>query len=210
MSPVLSRNSTTYRLLRSVRNRAIIARKRLRAVAPTSYVNRTSSVSPDLEAEDYVFVGPGCSIPPLVSIGRYTMLAPRVAIVGDDHVFDSPSTPLQFTGRPPQRRTVIGRDVWIGHSALVMRGVTIGDGAIVAAGAVVTKDVPAREIWGGTPARRLRDRFPDADQRATHERLLAGPLVPPTYVEPQLWLAAEGADLARAAVRTSAPDPSRG
>ncbi len=190
----LSRNSSAYRLLRAVRNRAVIARKGLRSVAPTSYVNATSEVSPDLQAADFVFVGPACSIPPLVSIGRYSMLAPQVAIVGDDHRFDEPSTPLQFTGRPRQRRTRIGADVWIGHSAVVMRGVTVGDGAIVAAGAVVTRDVPAREVWGGVPARKLRDRFPRPEDAAEHDRMLAGPLVAPVYVEPQLWLSGESAD----------------
>ena len=54
---------------------------------------------------------------------------------------------------------VIGNDVWIGYEAVVMSGVTIGDGAIIAARAVVTKDVPPYTIVGGVPARRIRRRF---------------------------------------------------
>lgn len=55
---------------------------------------------------------------------------------------------------------IIGNDVWIGYEAVIMAGVTIGDGAIVAARAVVTKDVPPYTIVGGTPAKVIRKRFP--------------------------------------------------
>ncbi len=54
---------------------------------------------------------------------------------------------------------VIGNDVWIGINSIVMRGVTIGDGAVVAANSVVTRDVPPYSIVGGAPARHLKERF---------------------------------------------------
>lgn len=56
---------------------------------------------------------------------------------------------------------VIGNDVWIGYEAVVMAGVTIGDGAIIGARAVVTRDVPPYTIMGGVPAKEIRKRFPD-------------------------------------------------
>lgn len=56
---------------------------------------------------------------------------------------------------------IIGNDVWIGYEAVVMAGVTIGDGAIIGARAVVTKDVPSYTIVGGVPAREIRRRFSD-------------------------------------------------
>ena len=56
---------------------------------------------------------------------------------------------------------VIGNDVWIGYEAVIMAGVTIGDGAIIGARAVVTKDVPPYTIVGGVPAREIRRRFSD-------------------------------------------------
>lgn len=62
---------------------------------------------------------------------------------------------------PYKGDTVIGNDVWIGQNATIMPGVTIGDGAIIAANATVTKDVPAYHIAGGNPARILRQRFDD-------------------------------------------------
>ncbi|MDO4323811.1 MAG: CatB-related O-acetyltransferase [Lachnospiraceae bacterium] len=57
---------------------------------------------------------------------------------------------------------VIGSDVWIGYEAVILAGVTIGDGAIIGARAVVTKDVPPYTIVGGVPARPIRKRFDDA------------------------------------------------
>lgn len=63
---------------------------------------------------------------------------------------------------------VIGNDVWIGYEAVIMSGVTIGDGAIIGTRAVVTKDVPPYTIVGGVPAKPIRKRFDDA----TVERLI--------------------------------------
>jgi len=55
----------------------------------------------------------------------------------------------------------IGHDVWIGHGAIVLPGRSIGTGAVIAGGAIVTKDVPAYTIVGGNPARPIRRRFPE-------------------------------------------------
>lgn len=63
---------------------------------------------------------------------------------------------------------LIGSDVWIGYEAVILAGVTIGDGAVIAARAVVTKDVPPYTIVGGVPARPIRRRFPEE----TIQRLL--------------------------------------
>ena len=58
-------------------------------------------------------------------------------------------------------RVVIGHDVWIGHGAIVLPGHTVGDGAVIAAGSIVTKDVAPYTIVGGNPARPIRQRFPN-------------------------------------------------
>ncbi|MEU8118111.1 CatB-related O-acetyltransferase [Spirillospora sp. NPDC049024] len=67
------------------------------------------------------------------------------------------------TDMPSRGDTVVGNDVWFGYQSVVMPGVRIGDGAIIAAGAVVTTDVPPYTIVGGNPARQIRRRFDDAD-----------------------------------------------
>lgn len=59
-------------------------------------------------------------------------------------------------------RTTIGNDVWIGHNAIILAGITVGNGAVIAAGAVVTRDVAPFTIVGGVPAKVIRRRFPEA------------------------------------------------
>ncbi|MFF0286570.1 CatB-related O-acetyltransferase [Streptomyces sp. NPDC005262] len=68
-----------------------------------------------------------------------------------------------ITAMPSRGDTVVGNDVWFGHQVTVMPGVQIGDGAIIAAGAVVTSDVAPYTIVGGNPARLIRQRFADDD-----------------------------------------------
>lgn len=67
------------------------------------------------------------------------------------------------TAMPSRGDTVIGNDVWLGYRSTVLPGVTLGDGAIVAAGSVVTADVAPYTIVGGNPARPIRRRFADDD-----------------------------------------------
>ena len=67
------------------------------------------------------------------------------------------------------QRVIIGHDVWIGHKAIVLPGVTIGNGAVVAAGAVVSRDVKPYTVVGGVPAKPLRSRFPEAIWRCLEE-----------------------------------------
>ena len=83
-----------------------------------------------------------------------------------DHASGDGLRPVRFVDR---RFTTIGNDVWIGHRAFIRAGVSIGDGAIVAAGAVVSKDVEPYSIVGGVPAKHIRYRF----DQATIKRLLA-------------------------------------
>jgi virginiamycin A acetyltransferase len=73
-----------------------------------------------------------------------------------------------MTGMETKGDTVVGNDVWIGYRSLIMPGVTIGDGAIIASQSVVVADVPPYTIVGGNPGKPIRQRFPDEDV----ERLL--------------------------------------
>ena len=180
---IISRSRRLYSSLRTARNQAIRAVKGLRHVHPTTYVHPSCHVSRDLVTEEYVFMGNECWVGPRTRIGRYTLPAPRVAIVGDDHVIDSPGIPMHFSGRPEQQETTVGRDVWIGYGAILRRGITVCDGAVVA---VVTRDVPPMEVWGGTPARRMRGRFSTPDAALAHIQMLAGPLARPDFAAPQL------------------------
>ncbi|MCY7390482.1 MAG: CatB-related O-acetyltransferase, partial [Leptolyngbyaceae cyanobacterium CAN_BIN12] len=64
---------------------------------------------------------------------------------------------------PSRGDTIIGNDVWLGYESLIMPGVTIGDGAVIAARSVVVKDIPAYAIAGGNPAQSIKQRFTDAE-----------------------------------------------
>lgn len=107
-------------------------------------------------------------------IGRFCAIATGATFMmnGGNHVTSGFSTyPFMIFGQgwervvpdfPNRGDTVIGNDVWIGHSATIMPGITIGDGAIVAAKAVVSADVRPYAVVAGNPAREVRRRFDDA------------------------------------------------
>jgi virginiamycin A acetyltransferase len=101
------------------------------------------------------------------TIGRYCTFAQGVYLLGAGHEYHNVATydfgiltdfksPLSMHTIRPIR---IGNDVWIGGNAVVLGGVRIGDGAIIGAGSVVTKEVPAYAIVGGNPARIIKYRF---------------------------------------------------
>lgn len=106
-------------------------------------------------------------------IGKFCMIASDVTFImnGANHLSDAISTyPFAIFGGawsdamdgkqyPFKRDTTVGNDVWIGYGATIMPGVHIGDGAIIATKAVVTKDVAPYSIVGGNPAKEIRKRF---------------------------------------------------
>ena len=118
-----------------------------------------------VELGNYCFLGRGCYLDGSIVIGDYTMLAGNVAIVGGDHSFTSPAVLMRDSGREHWKTTVIGKDVWVGYGAIILNGIEIGDGAIIAAGSVVTRDVAPYSIVAGNPARVLKMRFSKSDQR---------------------------------------------
>lgn len=158
-------------------------RYRLKHVHPTFYIGGPAHISPDLRADAYSFVAVGARIGPKVSLGKYVMVGPHVAIVGGDHQFDKPGVPIIFSGRPELKPTIIEDDAWLGYNATIIAGVRIGRGAIVAAGAVVTKDVPPYEIYGGVPARKIGERFSNPEDREKHDRMLTEPAKTGDYCE---------------------------
>ena len=122
--------------------------------------------------------------PEKLIIGKFCAIATGVRFImnGANHRMDGPSTfPFPTMGGawsrhvdllmdlPNRGDTVVGNDVWIGYGVTVMPGVRIGHGAIIAAGSVVTSDVPDYAIVGGNPAGLIRHRYPAADI----DRLLA-------------------------------------
>jgi acetyltransferase-like isoleucine patch superfamily enzyme len=129
----------------------------------TSDVKYKSSISKDITVGKYTYIGKNAEISSKVQIGNYCMLATDVSIIGGDHNYNLLGKPMLFSGRPKKEKTIIGNDVWIGHRAIIMNGIKINDGAIIAAGAIVTKDVPECAIVAGIPAKIIKYRFEKED-----------------------------------------------
>lgn len=129
-----------------------------------------------------VYIGKFCTLECDGSIGRFSMIANNVGLVGRyDHDHRSVGMPIRLApwiGSPEYKglglglQLIVGEDVWVGFGAVLLSGVTIGRGAIVAAGSVVTRDVPPYAIVAGNPARTLSMRF-TPEEIVEHERLLA-------------------------------------
>lgn len=98
----------------------------------------------------------GCS--GFIEIGRNVMISPRVGIYAENHVYDSIEMPMKDQG--VRRGFVkIEDDCWIASNSVILSGVTIGRGSVVAAGSVVTKDVPPYSVVAGVPARVIESRM---------------------------------------------------
>ncbi len=93
-----------------------------------------------------------------IRIGAGVMIAQRAMIIGGNHEYSDRSRHIRSQGEGKQGPIVLEEDVWIGAGAIVLTGVSIGKGAIISAGSVVTKSVAAYEIVGGVPARRIGER----------------------------------------------------
>ena len=92
-----------------------------------------------------------------VSIGRECVIADRVMLIDFDHGVTEVERPIRVQGIY-KRDVKVGNNVWIGYGACILRGVTVGDNAIIGTNSVVTKDVPANAVVGGVPARLIRMR----------------------------------------------------
>ncbi|GEP28832.1 acetyltransferase [Cryobacterium levicorallinum] len=103
-------------------------------------------------------IGVRCELHGPVTIGDDVMMGPNVAIHATNHAFTDLARPMIEQGFSESARVTIGNDVWIGRGAIILPGVTIGDHTIIAAGAVVTKDVEPYKMAGGNPARVIGDR----------------------------------------------------
>ena len=127
-----------------------------------------------VRAGRYSYVGAHFIANGPVLIGDLCMISSHVKLFGDDHLTDvvggPPRVELNRADRPV---TVFETDCWIGMGAMIREGVRIGRGAVVAAGAVVTRSVAPYDIVAGSPAKTIRARF-DAAQIATHEAALFG------------------------------------
>jgi acetyltransferase-like isoleucine patch superfamily enzyme len=148
-------------------------RLRFKNVSRNAYIVQTKGLSKDLEMDDFSYIGPNCLVYPGVTIGEFSMLAFGVSILGGDHIYSLPGVPMIYSGKVDGiKKTVIGKDVWVGGFSIIMVGVRIGDGSVIAAGSVVTSDVEPFWIYGGVPAKKIKPRFLTIEERELHNSFL--------------------------------------
>ena len=119
----------------------------------------------------YSYIAPRASID-FAQIGNYTCISGLVGIGGTNHAYNKSFSisPLLNPHCTDDVTTIIGNDVWIASRCVILQGVKIGDGAVIGAGAVVTKDVPENTIVIGVPARFYKKRYPDELWQRIKER----------------------------------------
>lgn len=112
---------------------------------------------------DHSNIGPYCYIgcSGHISIGNNVMISPRVSIYAENHVFDNTDATIKSQG-VKKEKVVIEDDCWIASNSILLAGVTIGKGSVVAAGSVVTQDVPPYCVVAGVPARVIKNRRTDS------------------------------------------------
>lgn len=122
-----------------------------------------------------------------IRIGNHVRIAPGCMLIASDHVFDDPERTIHGQGMR-HADIVIEDDVWVAGRVQIMAGVTIGRGCVIAAGAVVTRDVPPCSVVGGVPAKVIKRRGGEATTRV--ERSLAVDAPAPELPGPSGGLAA--------------------
>lgn len=139
----------------------------------------TVSSAHGLVIGDHVAIGRNCTVEVCGRIGDYTLVAAAVGIVGrKDHDHNAVGVPIRYTTWVGDRACAptdcvdIGTDVWVGYGACILSGVVVGDGAVVAARSLVTRDVPAFAVVAGSPAQVVGWRFSSPDERERHLRSL--------------------------------------
>jgi chloramphenicol O-acetyltransferase type B len=131
---------------------------------------------------DDFYIGRDSFIEADCKIGNQVVFANGVSIVGKyDHSFQMIGIPMRFTTPIRNKKyawkgsnllTTIGDDVWVGYGTIIMSGVNIGNGCIVAAGSIVTKDLEPYWIYAGSPAKKIKKRFEtDEDEKLHIEKL---------------------------------------
>ena len=103
-------------------------------------------------------IGLNAKIQGPLSIGKYVMMGPEVMVYTKNHETSSTDIPMIEQGETKPKKVIIEDDVWIGARSIILPGVRVHKGAIIAAGSVVTKDVEPYSVIAGVPAKKIRCR----------------------------------------------------
>lgn len=134
------------------------ARKFLAYVGKDVNIEKGAQITSKMQIGDRSGVGINATMHGTVIIGKDVMMGPECIIYTSNHAFSDTAVPMNQQGFSEEKPVIIDDDVWIGGRVIILPGVHVGRGAIIGAGAVVTKDVPEYAIVGGNPARILKYR----------------------------------------------------
>lgn len=113
--------------------------------------------------------GQYCHVDTDITLGNNVLVAGRVCFIDKyGHQFDKVGQTIWDSESKESDTTIIGDDVWICDGAFILSGCKIGNGAILTARSVLTHDIPECEIWGGVPARKIKDRFSNEKDKREH------------------------------------------
>lgn len=135
--------------------RAVLVRGFTGSNSKNLYINKNAEISRFLVIGNNSGIGSNSVIGRFTVIGNNVMMGPRCKLYTRNHSFERIDIPMNKQGMQEFKPIVIGNDVWIGDSVIILPGVHVGNGSIIGAGAVVTKDVPDYAIVGGNPAKVL-------------------------------------------------------
>lgn len=141
------------------RLRGGVARRFIKNAGVNINIERGATFDSELSLGNNSGVGINCEILGPCTIGNDVMMGPEVVVYTRNHEHGDIDTPMRLQGYEEYQPVTIGNDVWIGRRAMIMPGVTIGNGCVIAAGAVVTKDVPDYCVCGGIPAKVILKRY---------------------------------------------------
>lgn len=121
----------------------------------TSY----SSIKGNLSIGNGVVIGSGANIRAaggVIAIGNNALLGQRVSLIAANHMLENNAPYRDLPWDTEKTGVILGENVWIGTGATILPGCTIGNNSVVAAGAVVTKNIPSDQVWAGVPAKLLK------------------------------------------------------
>ncbi len=138
--------------------RALCGRLMLRHCGKNVNIEKGANFSSDISLGDNSGIGINSELSGHITIGNDVMMGPYCMMYTSNHGMERTDIPMWRQKSETPRPIVIGNDVWIGSRVIILPGVHVGDGSVIGAGSVVTKDVEPYSIVAGNPARLIRKR----------------------------------------------------
>lgn len=148
----------SYHMKLAQKMRGFFGRHILKSMGKNVNIERGATFDSEVSIGDRSGLGVNCSIIGPVTIGKYVNMGPDVIIYTRNHAHGRTDITMQEQGFEEYKPVTIDDDVWIGGRVIILPGVHIGEGSIIGAGAVVTRDVLSYSIAAGNPARTVKNR----------------------------------------------------